>query len=229
MLFDQITLRKQHLRAGGQLAPAGVDREAKVIRGMIVAKLGPFKSPGRGEFDNLALKSILRLMSGTKQGLRARYGHPGLADSSEGLGTFLGRARSPRLDKDGETPAVRADLHFDETAFKTPQGDLAGYVMDLAESDPEALSSSLALWADLQFRIDPKTGRQQLDAEGNPLPPLWRPTKLEATDIVGIGDAVDGLLSPEPGLVFPELTFGEPAAGAGLDPEWYSRRWRFVP
>jgi hypothetical protein len=46
----------QWLSARPRAAPVGVDREAKVIRGYVVAQEGPFKSAGRGEFDTAALK-----------------------------------------------------------------------------------------------------------------------------------------------------------------------------
>ena len=42
--------------------PVAVDRQAKVIRGYIVAEKGPFKSAGRGEFDDRSLSLIVQLM-----------------------------------------------------------------------------------------------------------------------------------------------------------------------
>jgi hypothetical protein len=91
--------------------------------------------------------------------------------------------------------AVRADLHFDPTAFNAPKGNLAGYVMDLAESDPDALSSSLALQTDKEYRVNSADGTRLCGPNGDELPPLWRPKALHAADIVDAGDAVDGLLS----------------------------------
>jgi hypothetical protein len=123
--------------------------------------------------------------------------------SNDGLGKFLGRSRDLRMDKatdarTGKTVhAVRGDLYFDKTALDTPpEGGkpLGLYVMDLAESDPDALSSSIVVVADQDYRLD-KDGTPQKDKDGNPLPPLWRPTELHASDIVDTGDAVDGLLS----------------------------------
>jgi hypothetical protein len=110
--------------------------------------------------------------------------------SNDGLGTFLGRARNARLDGD----RIRADLHFDTSAFATPKGDLAGYVLRLAESDPDALSSSLVVDTEKTYQLDEK-GNPKIDEEGNELPPVWLPTKIYASDIVDEGDAVDGLLS----------------------------------
>lgn len=167
----------------------GVDREAKVIRGYVVAEEGPFKTPGRGEFDRDGLRKIVELMAARPAGTKSRFAHPGL--SADGIGTFLGRAKNPRLDATGEKQKVRADLHLDPSSFSSPSGNLGQYVLDLAESDPEAFGSSLVLQVDKLFRLEPN-GTPKVDAEGNELPPLWMPTRIHASDIVDEGDAVHG-------------------------------------
>lgn len=183
----------------------GVDRETEIVHGYIVAQEGPFKSEGRGEFDKDALREIVRLMSAAPNGVKSRFSHPDM--SSDGIGTFLGRARDPWIDtitlrdSEGELrtdpiECVRADLHLDPSAHKSPKGDLAEYVMTLAESDPDAVSSSLVIRADQEYRIE-TDGRPKRDADGNELPPLWRPTKIHASDWVCTGDAVDGVLSQQ--------------------------------
>jgi hypothetical protein len=185
------------LRAGAQGRPVGVDRKTNVIHGFVVAQLGDFKDQGRGTFTDASLGKILELMRAEREGLKSRFSHPTL--SSDGLGKFLGRAKDPFLGEattpSGETvAAVRADLHLSESAFKTPAGNLADYVMTLAESDPNALSSSLALKTNKIEQLDAK-GRPALNENGDPLPPIWIPVELHATDIVDVGAAVDGLLS----------------------------------
>lgn len=188
--------RPDRLRVDAPARAVGVDREKRVLRGYVVAQAGPFKSEGRGEFDEQALARIVELWP--KAGLKSRFAHP--TESADGLGKYLGRARDPYLSTvtiDGAAvPAVRADLHLDGSASKTPSGDLAGYVMDLAESDPAALSSSLVLSKDEEYRLS-SDGARLADGDGSPLPPLWRPKRLYATDVVDEGDAVDGILSPE--------------------------------
>jgi hypothetical protein len=193
----QLKASTEWLRANptGRAAGIGVDREAKVIRGYLVAEEGPFKSEGRGEFDADAIKTIRKLMAAEPEGLKSRFAHPTLSD--DGLGKFLGRAKSPRLTKEqrGEEQrlAVRADLHLSRTAFTSPSGNLGDYLMDLAEEDPDALGSSLVLRVDQEFRLDDK-GRRAKDKAGADLPPLWRPTKLHASDIVDEGDATRAFL-----------------------------------
>jgi hypothetical protein len=76
--------------------------------------------------------------------------------------------------------------------------------MDLAESDPAALSSSLVLNTDKIYQLDDQ-GRVKRDDKGEEIPPIWRPTRLHASDIVDTGDAVDDLMSVQlSGLGLPD-------------------------
>lgn len=189
--------RPAMLRAGATTGrPVRVDRTAEVIHGYTLAQEGPFKSAGRGEFDRAALQAIVTLANADPKGLRSRFTHPSMSD--DGLGKFLGRLRpgSAYLDKAGPAWLARADLRISPTSHDTPSGDLGGYVLRLADEDPDALSSSLVLNADEEYRLE-KDGTAAKDADGNDLPPLWRPTRLHATDVVDTGDAVDGLLSAQ--------------------------------
>lgn len=190
------------LRATAVGRPVGVDRKANALRGYVVAQLGPFKSKGRGEFDQASLDMIVKLGNEMKLGMKSRFSHP--TECSDGLGKHLGRTRdlfmSEAVNADGvKVPAVRGDLYFDPTAMDTPPdgGKALGlYVMDLAESDPDAISSSLVLRVKTELRLNPD-GTKKKDDKGEDLPPLWRPYKLWASDVVDTGDAVDGLLSAE--------------------------------
>lgn len=177
-----------------------VDREAKIIRGFVVAQLGPFRTAGRGEFDDRSLKHIRRLMLSMPDGLPSYYGHP-TKENPEQLGKFLGRARDPRIEaititRNGEkkeVQAVLADMHLSPTAFESnPNGNIGGYVMELAASDPKAFATSLVLEAAKEHRLS--RGRPVVDEQGNPLPPLWRPLALGSIDVVQIGEAVDSFL-----------------------------------
>jgi len=168
--------------------PIGVDRENKVLRGYVVAEKGVFKNADRGEFDDLSLDGIVKLWGEHRNGLKSRFTHPSLSD--DGLGKFLGRSKNARI----EGTAVRADLHLDPTSFNTPHGNLGGYIMDLAENDPGAFSSSLVLKADKLERLD-EHKRPILSKEGKQLPPLWRPTRLHASDVVDTGEAAGDFMS----------------------------------
>ena len=190
----------------------GVDREKNLIRGVILAEEGPFKSEGRGEFDRKAIRSIVKMANDKPGGLKSRWTHPGL--SSDGLGKFLGRYSSVRSDtvlrdagKDSDGKALmkemlvaRGDLTFDKTALEpSPEGGgkpLGIYVMDLAESDPDAFGTSLVLQVNEEWRLD-KQGKPLKDDKGDDLPPLWIPTVLHANDVVDEGDATNSFLSAD--------------------------------
>jgi hypothetical protein len=164
-----------------------VDRINGIIYGRVLAEKGQFKTK-RGEFDDKSLDLIHGLATEHANGLKARFTHPAL--SSDGLGKFLGRDRNIRRDGD----RVLGDLYLDRTALRPPPGGgrpLGEYVMDLAESDPAALGSSLVLKADKEARLN-SDGTAAKDDKGNALPPVWRPTKLHACDVVDDGDAVHG-------------------------------------
>lgn len=139
--------RERYMRAdarGIALAEgaAPVDREggdygAGLIRGAAVITRGE----ARGHemwIDREMLQQVHdALAAAGDTGVKARFTHPGL--SSDGLGTYLGRWKNSRLDGD----VVRADLHLARSAHETPDGDLATYVMDLAEEDPAAFGTSI--------------------------------------------------------------------------------------
>lgn len=190
------------LRANTAAATVGVDREQRAILGYVVAQEGVFLEPDpRGEFDETSLRQIVKLMKAKPGGTKVRFGHPGL--SSDALGSFLGRAKNPRLDsvtvqRNGEAvtlKAVRADLYFSASAGEgNPNGNLADYVMNLAEEDSDSLGSSLVLEPLEELRRD-NHGKPKMDDNGKALPPLWRVNRIHASDLVDQGATVDGLLS----------------------------------
>jgi hypothetical protein len=189
------------LRAGVKAPVVGVDRANRVVRGMVLAQEGVFKDR-RGQFDQKSLAEIVRLANAAPQGLKSRFGHATVSDDAPGK--FLGRARDARLDRvrvsrDGKVvtlQAARADLHLDPTASSTPHGDLAGYVLSLAESDPDALSASLVLEPEEIHQIDSRGG-PAVGPDGLEVPPLWQPRRLHSIDVVDEGAAVDGILSAD--------------------------------
>lgn len=166
----------EYLRAGAYGPPVGVDEENKIVRGYVVAQLGPFKT-GRGEFDMSGLNAIVGIINATKDGVVVNYGHHPNVGSPEALDAFLGRAKNARIDGD----KVRADLHFSSVAFMAHNGGLSRgeRLMERFKSDPESFASSLVLSADKR----PQRGGR---------PPLWQPMEIQSSDIVYVGDAVHG-------------------------------------
>lgn len=131
-------LRTQPAR-GGKLR---VDRDAGIIRGIAVITRG--EALGHDLWiDSDFLSEVADAGKDAKAGVKARFTHPGL--SADGLGSFLGRAKDLRLDSD----IVRGDLHLSDTAYDTPKGDLATYVMDMAEMEPDMFGSSIVFYEDI--------------------------------------------------------------------------------
>ncbi|QDV40886.1 hypothetical protein Enr13x_07220 [Stieleria neptunia] len=164
----------------------GVDRANRRINGYVVCEQGPCKSKGRGEFDVEALQSIVRLGNEQTKGVKVHFQHESYSD--DGLGKHVARAKNFRLDERDGRKIVRADAHLTETAMKhnatggkTPLGV---FLLDAADEDPGSFQSSVVISTDKLERED--------DEQGNRRPPLFRPTKLWASDFVDEGDAVHG-------------------------------------
>ncbi len=127
-------------RAGGKYA-------AGIIKGFAVVTRG--EAQGHGVWlDTAFVRQTRMALNALKRGAKSRFTHPGL--SADGMGKLLGRAY--RAKEDGDL--VRSDLHFSATAHKAPDGDLASYVMDLAQEDPEAFGSSIVYMPDFDAERD---------------------------------------------------------------------------
>lgn len=101
----------------------------------------------------------------SERGIKARFTHPSLC--SDGLGNYLGRFDNARVDGD----QVRADLHLAEAGHKTKDGDMADYVMGLAEEDPEAFATSIVFTQDheaTQAHAVDNGGVLERDVDGYP-------------------------------------------------------------
>lgn len=158
-------------RDGGKWR-AGLIRQAAIVtRG---------EARGHGFWiDTDFLAAIERAINADERGVKTRFTHPSLSD--DGLGKFLGRATN--ATNDGQT--VKADIHFSQTAHKTPDGDLAGYIMDLAEQHPESFGASIVFTRDLEAEEQfSEQHDQSPDEENTNNLPHVRLAELEAADIV---------------------------------------------
>ena len=87
--------------------------------------------------DHVFLIQVAEAVQNYARGIKARFTHPGL--SNDGVGTKLGKFFNARMEGD----QVIADLHFQQAAHETPDGNLANYVMTLAEETPEDFGLSI--------------------------------------------------------------------------------------
>ena len=93
--------------------------------------------------DSEFLTDVTTAINSSDSGVKARFTHPGL--SNDGVGSKLGRLQSAKTVGD----QVFADLHFQEAATKTPDGNLADYVLTLAEETPEDFGLSIVFEHDV--------------------------------------------------------------------------------
>lgn len=141
-----ITDEPTRLRASATGGDAKVSREGGDFKAGMIAGLSAVT---RGEalghdlwLDRRFLDQVREAGNAKPEGYKARFAHPGM--SGDGIGSALGRLKNFRRRGD----RVLADLHFLESAHATPDGDLAEYVMTLAEEAPDMFGASIVFAID---------------------------------------------------------------------------------
>lgn len=166
----------------------GVNAETRTIHGAVMAEAGPLESQ-RGEFDEAGLEKLAELINAAG-GIEGYYTHDHVFDSNN-IPVLLGMWTNAKVDRSPKPARLRADLAFVPSASAVPGlGDVASYVLSRTAERPEAISSSLVFYADLESRPPIKRGSKTYDQ-----PPFLRPTQVLSSDIVGKGDAVRRLLA----------------------------------
>lgn len=164
-------------RNGGRYGQGVIYKSAVITRGEALGH--------DAWIDAEMLSQVADAMNDSDKGIKARFTHPSM--SGDGMGKYLGRFDNAYVDGD----VVRADLHFAEAGHKTPDGDLASYVMDLAEEDPEAFGISIVFEHDIGEMM--AFVAEHTDAEGDFISPdpendknyeHVRLSKLRASDVV---------------------------------------------
>lgn len=125
-----------------------VDRENNVIYGAAVIRKGKVNDSRGWVITDITLDQVVEFgnaapggikMAKGNIGVKSRFDHP--TKNRSGLGAYLGVWKNFRRDGD----VVRADLYISPTAFKSPiHGDIATYVLDLAEEAPQMFGVSIA-------------------------------------------------------------------------------------
>lgn len=158
-----------------QVTNKGVDREAKIIRGYSVMSIGEAKGHGM-IVDETTLSQIVALGNADPAGVKTRIKHPD--PTHDGFGRLAGKSKNFRIE--GEK--VVADLHLSEVAFRSPEGDLGTYLMDLAEYEPDTFGAS------------PEIRHTKQSVPGSVLPAM-RLRSLSAVAIVDDPATNDGFFS----------------------------------
>lgn len=131
----------------GAVKPGSGKFGAGLIQGLAIVTRGEALGHGYwldSEFVSQTEAQLVSESSAGKKGLKSRFTHPDA--SSDGMGKQLGRVRYGKRDGD----ILRGNLHFLQTAHQTPDGDLAGYVMQLAAEDPQMFGTSIVFLHDTE-------------------------------------------------------------------------------
>ena len=174
-----------------------IDREQKVLRNVVLIQEGEAKGHGVYSDDTFIREVVEQGQAMNERGLKSRFGHPNM--SGEALGTYLGRFHGfkTREKEDGTLQAI-ADLHFDDSAAKSPKGDLSEYLMSLAESNPDACGMSICFFDDgIYFKDTEGKVINGIPGEDNETDGkvYIKLKELVNCDAVDEGAATDGLFS----------------------------------
>jgi hypothetical protein len=125
----------------GQVDRFGGWHQAGLIAGVSVLTRGEVQGHELW-VDAHMLTQVADAINAHRDGIKSRFTHPGLSD--DGLGKVVGRVTNARVQDNH----VVADLHMMQSAHETPDGDLAEYVMRLAEEDPGVFGLSIVFRPD---------------------------------------------------------------------------------
>lgn len=150
-----------------------IDRANNSIRNVAVMQAGEAK----GHSFSIDKKMLGQAEAGMKNGVAMRFKHPqkvrsdGSSEIVDPLGSHVGKVTNVRLSDAGDE--VRGDIEFGPHARHVPgYGDVATYLMDLAEHDPEAFGLS-TVYQPAQYE------------RGSDGMPLGRIDRVAACDLTG--------------------------------------------
>jgi hypothetical protein len=178
---------KYRFQAATAAPDSRVDREKRVIYGVSMLQAG--EAMGHNMLvDEVMLKQCADAVNATGgHGMKSRFTHPGMC--SDAMGKMLGKVKTARVMGD----KCVADLHLAAHASKTPDGDLADYVMSMAEESPEDFGMSIAFDGSAVWKCpdgkEYQTCNENGDRAAKPADaisdkPFARISKLRASDIV---------------------------------------------
>lgn len=163
-------------------ASDAIDLDNGIIKGVSVATEGEVK--GHGIYaDSTFIEQITALGAAQTEGVKARFGHPNMCATA--LGTYVGRFKNYRVEGDKSV----ADLHLDDSAKVSPNGNLYEYVLAMATENPDMFGTSVVF----------KMGESEMKEEtvdGETVEREYaRADALLATDLVDDPAANEGLFS----------------------------------
>lgn len=133
-------------------ATSSIDEANGVIKDIVILQSG--KDKYNEQWDKKALEQLVTLGNAQGQGVKSRFGHPNMCDTT--LGSFIGRYKNHRVSTttrtdDGvarEVPCVVADLHLDPVAKESPKGNLYDYVLSMSAKNSDMFGNSIVFMPD---------------------------------------------------------------------------------
>lgn len=164
---------------------SNVDREAGIISNVILSQVGEAKGHGV-HLDQSFIEEIAKQGNEYKNGLRSRFGHPSMSNST--MGKQLGYFRNFRVEGD---KAV-ADLHLLDAASKSPEGDLKEWVLSMAEEAPDSVMNSIVFIVGDEYQTN-EAGELIFENFDEEKPVFVELSKLLFSDLVEQGAATETL------------------------------------
>jgi len=162
-----------------------IDKTNNVIKDIVIIQSG--KDKYGDNFDQKSLEQFVEQGNAQSQGVKSRFGHPNMCDSS--LGSFLGRYKNFRVGTNGNIPVVLADLYLDDTAKASPtKGNMFDYVVSMTEKNADMFGNSVV------YNPDKPQSLIEKDEDGNDVTVYYERIKsFIASDIVDSPAATDSL------------------------------------
>jgi len=181
---------------------AQIDAEAGILRDVVMCQVGPAKGHGV-HIEQSFIEGLVEYATkhyGTGPGLKARFGHPALSDTT--MGSQMGYFRNIRLRED----QAIGDLHLLNSAELSPKApQMRSWVLSMAEEATDFMMSSIVFKPSGLYQYDPESG-ERVDLEGSAKfaeEPVFVDFNEEAgaslmyTDLVESGAATASLFSTE--------------------------------
>lgn len=171
------------------LTPARLDREKRTLYGVQIIQAGEARGHGISH-ETSFVQDVVDQGNAHHPGIKARFGHPAM--SSNVIGTEIGRFKNFR--RQGDT--AYADLHLGSYAETGPNGDLAEFIMRVAEEDPGMIMNSIVFVPGPSYQYDEDGKRVEYGEDwDNERTTYCTLEKLLASDLVDEGASTSGLFS----------------------------------
>lgn len=190
-----------------QIDPQNIDLENGILRNVVMCQAGPAKGHGvHLEESFIEALVVYDQKSFLKNGLKARFGHPAMSDTT--MGTQMGHFRNFQKR---DSQAI-ADLHLLDSADVSPKNPkMKEWMMSMAQESPDFVMSSIVFAPSGYYQYDPDNGERvdiDMDSWGDPIPKFKeqkiyvdfndeRGARHLYTDMVESGAATDNLFSQQ--------------------------------